>query len=619
MSDALRSVFAELGFNIDFAALDKLDGDLKALASVMDTEAKRAEALAKAAADTAKAAAEAAKRAAEEAAEAKKKAAEAAKSGTKEEAAAAKKAAEEKEAAAKKAAEAAKKAAEAAKAAAAAAKDAGKVSADASKEAEEAAKKLAEANKEVATTIKGIATAVGVHALLSFAREFADTAEALRDTARESRVTTSELQGLDHAAVQAGVGVERMRAGLHTFGEALRQGERWGNGTTSTLRRLGIQARDSSGHIRPTVDLMDEVAVAMERVESPTRRARVAQQLFGESGRRMLDVLHSGPGGIRALREELEELGGGVTPEAVEASRQFTQAQERQGRAMDSVRSVLATALLPALSWFLNLSARAAAELSKLTRGTHVAELALVALGVAGVVAAAKFVIAWGAAALPFLVFAAAIGVATVAIDDLIGFVEGADSATGRLIDSMLGAGKSAEAVEMIRTTWAGVKETLDEVEGALNTVTQKFDELKELAEPVLSRINAVRGYLPGFSAAGGEQVGAGEAPPAPDAPFWSSVERPARGGARGPAGTRSVATGERSAGVNVPGKVTVSAPGAVGERVVSRVVHNNHTHGPIHVYGITDPAAAADRVARILDERARAQRDGDHPQEDEE
>jgi hypothetical protein len=238
-----------------------------------------------------------------------------------------------------------------------------------------------------ATAAGGALAALGLHAAFAFGREFAAGAEQLRDTARESRVTTSELQGLDHAAVQAGVGVERMRSGLHTFGEGLRTAERWGNGTTSTLRRLGITTRDAAGHIRPTTELLDEVAVAMERVENPYRRARVAQQLFGESGRRMLDVLHTGPGGIRALREELEELGGGVTPEAVEASRQFTQAQERQGRAMDSLRSVLATSLLPALSWFMNLTARAAGELSKLTRGTHVADIALGALGGAGYMA----------------------------------------------------------------------------------------------------------------------------------------------------------------------------------------------------------------------------------------
>lgn len=601
MSGALRSIFAEFGFDVDFATLDKLDGDLRAIAGALEAEAKKAESYAKATADAAKAAADKATRAAEEAAEAKKRASEVAKTGTKEEAEAAKKLAEEKAAAAKAAKDESKKASDIAKTAADASKAASNASKLASKDAEAAAKDLAAAQKEVADAVKGVAAALGLAALMDFAQTFAANAEALRDTARESRVTTSELQGLDHAAAQAGVGVERMRSGLHTFGEALRQGERWGNGTTMTLRRLGIQARDSSGHIRPTVDLMDEVAVALERVESPYRRARVAQHLFGESGRRMLDVLHSGPGGIRQLREELEELGGGVTPEAVEASRAFTQAQERQGRALDSVRSVLATSLLPALSWFMNLTARGAGELAKLTRGTHVTEIALGALGVAGAVAAGLVIAAWAPAVAPFVLAAAAVALVGLALDDVVGFMEGKESAVGRFLDTVFGEGTSTEAIEALRGAWQGVRDIFHDVEEALRKVNEGMDRAAAFAEPVTSRL---RGFLGGTAVGsyGGVQVGA-----APSAGAGVPV---AAGGSAGASAQR--------VGAPVGATITVPASGFAGVERPARQVSTTHNHGPIIINGITDPDRVAAKVDEIQQRRAREQRDADHPQEDE-
>lgn len=621
MSDALRAIFAEFGFDIDFDALDKLDGDLKALA---DAAGKSAEAAKKKAAELA----EASKKAAEEAKAAAAAAAEASKSGDKEAADAAKKAADEKADAAKKAADAAKKAADESKKADKAAEDAAKKAAkaqeDRAKKIEADAEKLKSfggvvdvvseklsgklgaqlitSNKRVAelaqrfglsaqavgnvatalTVASAAAAAFAAHMAFAFGTEFAAGAEALRDTARESRVTTSELQGLDHAAEQAGVGVERMRSGLHAFGEALRQGERWGNGTTWALRRLGIQARDSNGHIRPTVDLMDEVAVALERVESPYRRARVAQQLFGESGRRMLDVLHSGPGGVRALRDELEELGGGVTPEAVEASRAFTQAQERQGRAMDSLRSVLATSLLPALTWWLNLTARAEGLLARLTRGTHVTELALGGLGVVGVAVAGNLLAAWWPVLAPFVATAAKVALLVAIFDDLITFVEGGDSAIGRFIDTTFGVGTSAELVKELRDDW---EDLVGWVEKGIKAVSEFFD-----LGPEAPAVGTLR------------------------APTYG----PQRGGAaRGARAVRAGAATPAAAASLARGAVAVAAPGVVAPQRTTVTTVDRRQSNVFHLAG-PDARQLAREVGTILEQQQRAERDADHPQEDE-
>lgn len=455
-----------------------------------------------------------------------------------------------------------------------------------------------------AVAVMGTAT----RAAFAFANAFAADAEALRDTARESRVTTTQLQELDHAAVQGGVGVERMRAGVAAFGQALRSGERYGNGTTSMLRRLGIQARDANGRIRPTGELINDTALALERIENPYRRAHVAQQLFGASGRRMLDVLHSGPGGIAALRDELADLGGGITPEATEAAQKYTQAQERLKVASDSLRSVLAVALLPALSWVTQKGAELAGLWARLTRGTHVTQLALVALGLVGAAVASGLVVAWFPVIAPVLATAAAVAAVIAVMDDLITMMEGGDSATGRFIDRMFGVGTTESVVRGVRDLW---RETAEAAERAVEAV-RSFGESSEDTQARHMEENAARERNAADRARASLAPGEGYEAAGPS----KGTGRATR--AKGPANVAAVAALVGPALATVPATRTVTAPGSVSQRTSTRVI--NRTSAPVmHFHGVTDADQIAGRVRDVIRREDATQRDADHPQEDDE
>ena len=326
---------------------------------------------------------------------------------------------------------------------------------------------------------------VALKKAFEFADAFAQKTEELRDTARDLKVTTTELQELRYAAAQSGVGVDRMGSALKKFRADLNAAERWGNSTTWMLRRLGVQTRDSAGHIRNEADLLDDLAVALDRVPNPARRTRIAIHLFGEEGRRMLDVLHGGPGGLRALREELGALGGGVTEEAAQASREYTMATTRLSVAQDALRSVLATAVLPALTWIVERVKGVTVFLVKLTRNTYLLQVGMAALAVAGTAAAAQLILAWAPVALPFLVLAAKIAAVVLIVEDLVTFVKGGDSAIGRLIDRIFGVGTATQYVHELREEWEAV---VNAVSSAIETVSRFLDLDEKPAEGRLGR-----------------------------------------------------------------------------------------------------------------------------------
>ena len=452
---------------------------------------------------------------------------------------------------------------------------------------------------------------LATRAAFGFASAFAEQSEALRDTARDMRITTTQLQEFDHAAAQSGVGVERMRSGLAHFSEQLRAGERWGNGTTMLLRRLGITARDAGGHMRPMAEIMGDVAAALPRVENPFRRARVAVQLFGESGRRMLDVLHSGEGGLDALRDELADLGGGVTPEAAEAARRFAQAQERLSRATDSLRSVLATTLLPVLTWVVSAFTRAEAMLAKLTRGTHVLDVIFIALGATAAAVAGVLLAAWAPTLAPFLAAAAAVVVLVAAFDDLWTFVEGGDSAIGRFIDSLFGVGTAGQFVHELREDWEHmvdwISRAIEKAEGfvlALQGVNDARPEwMRTGAAPPPVRVRPPRNAPPPSATTGG--VTARSAGASVDLPVPTGVNFSRANAMPGPL-----------LDVSVPATRAVPATGAAaGARTV---IHQRSVSQTNHLTVTTsDPRAAAAEAVRLLEQQQRQQRDGDHPLED--
>ncbi len=480
-------------------------------------------------------------------------------------------------------------------------------------------------------------------AAFDFAAAFTADAEALRETAREARVTSSELQALQHAGAQSGVGADRVTRSITAFGQKLRDAHNrmaGGSGVSHTLRRLGISMRDASGQVRPTVELLDEVAVAMEHISSPRRRIRVAESLGLD--RRMLDILHTGAGGIRALREEMEALGGGVSPEATEAARQYARAQERLRVATTSVRSVLFVALAPALQWVIDKSAMLTGWFSRMTRGTQVFQIALTALGAVAAVALGSVVAGGIAAASPFILAALAVAALVIIVDDLVAAFNGGDSAIGRFLDSSFGLGTTATLVEDLTEVWEAFKEVLVDVKEVLEFILGTHRRIAQhVGGTFRGAFQAVRRLLPG-----GGTSPEGQPPQAPPEPEEGGLVDGAYLGGRGAGGrpqrrrrgqVPTAAPGEEGGlvdgrsleapgwmrrGAPTPSRI-IAVPQAIpasrivaaggGGRERGRATNSQTLHfapGAIQANGVSDPRRAAELVVAEIQRQARQARD---------
>lgn len=434
----------------------------------------------------------------------------------------------------------------------------------------------------IGATVGALAAfAGGTAAALAFARAFEADAAALREAADAARVTTTQYQALSLAGQRAGVSAETTTAGLNTLATGLRAIESRSGGPTGALWRLGVRARDTAGRVRDTQDVMEDLADRFERVQNPIHRARLAQELFGASGRRMLDVLRGGSAALRAARQDLADLGGGMLPEATEASRHFGLAQNRMGVALNSLRSVLAVAVLPILTAFVNGLANVGGWVSRMVRGSNLLQVALGALGIAGAAAALMIVAAWAPIVAPFVGVGLAVAVLLLIVDDLVTAFQGGESEAAKLVDTLFGVGTAAQAIQDYKAAWEAV---VSAVERAIAAVARFTGAEAAVAQGTLRP--------PQFGPRPRLAPRAARATPAaaPTAPAPAA---------------RPIAT--------LAGTATTAPAPRVGSRTIN---DRRSTTNTFQITGVTDPQAVAQRVSRILAEQRARERDAQHPQD---
>lgn len=341
-----------------------------------------------------------------------------------------------------------------------------------------------------------------VQGIRAFANEFEESAGRLEDSSAQLGTTTTELQEMQFAATAAGISGEQSTAAFARFQQQIAGAAQGASGPAAAFRALGVSVKDSAGHVGTTSDLFDGAMQALAGIEDPTLRAARAQELFGRAGARLANIAHEGAGGAAALRAEFESLGGGVLPEAVAAAGAYGDANDRMEVAMSSLKSVLATSLMPALTWLVTRVTQGMAAFSRMARGTHVVEVALTALGAAAVLIGGQMLLAWLPVLAPFLATAGAVALLVLLLDDLKTMMEGGDSVIGRWLDSMAGVGTTQRFVQELKDAWEGLNLFIHDSGVGLGEITTAIGEwATEAQASVVEFVTNAQATFDGFLA----------------------------------------------------------------------------------------------------------------------
>ena len=192
-------------------------------------------------------------------------------------------------------------------------------------------------------------TAVGV-ALFAIAKSTANAGEELLKTSQKIGISVETLSALNHAANMADLNMDLLTRGLKTLSANMVEASRHTGNGEQLFRMLGVSAVDAGGKVRPTADVLLDLAGVFNTLQDGASKTDAAVQLFGKSGLDLIPFLNQGKEGITALMTEAERLGLVMSTQDAEAANAFSDQLKRFEGQLRGVTLAIGKELIPTIT-----------------------------------------------------------------------------------------------------------------------------------------------------------------------------------------------------------------------------------------------------------------------------
>lgn len=195
-----------------------------------------------------------------------------------------------------------------------------------------------------------VAGAAITGALALIIKKTVDAGDKFNDMSLRTGESVENLSALAYAAEQSGTNIEGLETGIKFLTRAMAD-TATGTGTAKdTFTKLGIAVKDTEGKLRPTVDVMKEIATKISEMKNPAEQAATAMQLFGaRSGTELVPLLKEGGKGIDELMKKAEELGIVISTKDAKAADEFKDKMNDLGASLAAAGRDIANILIPPL------------------------------------------------------------------------------------------------------------------------------------------------------------------------------------------------------------------------------------------------------------------------------
>jgi hypothetical protein len=140
-------------------------------------------------------------------------------------------------------------------------------------------------------------------------------------------------------------------AGSMTFlSKAVDAANGGGKEQLETFKKLGVQYKDAHGKMKPTEDLIMDIAEGMAKMPDGTDKAALAMNLFGKSGTELIPFLNQGSKEIAKLRQEASDLGYVLDDEAIANSEAFNDGIDDMMNMVKGLRNTIGAGLMPVIT-----------------------------------------------------------------------------------------------------------------------------------------------------------------------------------------------------------------------------------------------------------------------------
>jgi len=180
-------------------------------------------------------------------------------------------------------------------------------------------------------------------------KQIIDDADNLSKTSQKIGVSVQSLSVYRHAAQLAGSSFESLTKGIGRFSRVISDASEGLMTAKRPLEFLNIEIQNADGSLRAVEPALLDVADKFSKMADGTKKAALAQELFGRAGVELIPFLNQGRAGIEEVRKEAERLGIVFDSKMAKSAEEFNDNMTRLKGAMDGVFVSIGNSLIPTL------------------------------------------------------------------------------------------------------------------------------------------------------------------------------------------------------------------------------------------------------------------------------
>ncbi|MBA7639677.1 hypothetical protein ES703_47337 [subsurface metagenome] len=178
-------------------------------------------------------------------------------------------------------------------------------------------------------------------------KTFAEMGDEVQKMALRTGFSTEALSELRHAAEISGTSLGSVEKAVKRMSGTILDAQDGLETYIRAFQHIGIEVEELD-KLNPEEQFL-RIAEAIAEVEDPTKRAALAQDIFGRAGTELLPLFAAGKEGLADLRKEAHDLGIVFDQEAANKAAQFTDAMHRVKESTSGLKMTIAEQLIPVL------------------------------------------------------------------------------------------------------------------------------------------------------------------------------------------------------------------------------------------------------------------------------
>lgn len=213
--------------------------------------------------------------------------------------------------------------------------------------------KMAKGVAAIGIAVAGAAStaAIGIWKIVSSSSDMISEFDKM---SQKTGIAIEGLQGLQYAAKMADVDFSEMSVGLKFLAKNAADFSKGTGDAVVAFKSLGVSAVDTTGKLKPTDQLLLELADKFSRLKDGPDKAALALDIFGRSGTEMIPVLNMGAKGIAEYTGKFKDFGEVIGGGLLQKNEEFERVTKNLSTALTGIKLALANELFPIVTKYID-------------------------------------------------------------------------------------------------------------------------------------------------------------------------------------------------------------------------------------------------------------------------